>query len=349
MPLKAPSETCHADSANPLAKLPAELILDIFELLPPVDALSFRTASKYIYNLSLNKSVQDTFRELQGDEVHEYAWRRRKDCFNRLAEYEMANDESKRYTPRGKLLCAYCLDFHPSSAFGPLQREGAAIIPSERLCTASKATVYFCPHKQMAFRAFLRLFKASRTPDLCSWTACAQTCNPWITADPMLSTFNLHQAIPLYMADLSGPWGTQEYPALTRCRRCSVACFPGSVASADILEAIKDMDVYICPHTQGKEKEKVAHLLEKIAAEARGCYYGGEHTVNDPNVKLITGGETEWHCEESGCGAALYVVLDGIKSRVNTYRYLNMTTVTSENWLANTESPGLWRLRSRLE
>lgn len=140
------------------------------------------------------------------------------------------------------------------------------------------------------------------------------------------------------MADICSHGKTQQHPAVIRCKSCNVACFPGCAASADIVEAIKDMDVYICPHAEGKEKEKVAILLENIV-EARGWCSGCEHIGDDPNAKLTTGGQDSWFCEENGCGAALYVVLKGVKSRINIYRKLEMTTVMSENWLANVEYP----------
>jgi hypothetical protein len=170
MPLKSYSHTYHANSETNLLCLPGELILDILDVLAPLDILSFRTASKYIWSLASTKSVQTRIQKhlFSLGDLDEHAWRLRKDRFDRLAEYEHADDALNWFSPREKFLCSYCVDLHPLPAFTTVIKSDGARSAHRRQCSASKAKVYVCPHKQLAFDDLLRLHKDPGTTFMCS-------------------------------------------------------------------------------------------------------------------------------------------------------------------------------------
>ena len=338
MPQKADSEPDHVDKGRYLPCLPVELILDIFDLLPPVDALSLGMTCKYLRGLSSTNGVQKQLEGLQADsgDFDEYAWRLRKDCFNRLAEYEEANTSSRRYTPYDKLLCSYCTDFHPSSAFGALEQECPAIIASERQCTASAGTIYLCPHTQMAFEDFLRLSKGPGTGR--SWPACSQGCNTLITSCEESCCFCLTQTIPLYRADEPSPWVTPQHLLPEHRDSCCAACLFGSIPFTKIAETVQDTDIYVCPHVQGKEK--VADILKPMREAPEPGYSGCKQKGHGSQIVLMDPERRRWGCKVRGCKARLHVVFDKHGVEIRTFRELSLTKVTADSWRANVEYPG---------
>ncbi|KAH6868744.1 hypothetical protein BKA58DRAFT_421973 [Alternaria rosae] len=338
VPRKAHIKANYADKGLDLPHLPGELILDILELLPPVDALSLRMTCRHIWDLS--STFQSCLRGPQGGDFDEYAWRLRKDCFNRIAEYEETNTISRRYTPFEKLLCSYCTDFHPSSAFGALERECPAIIASERQCTASAGTIYLCPHTQMAFEHFIRLSKRPGTGR--SWPACSQGCNTLITSCEESCCFSLTQTIPLYRAGERSPWRTRQHLTPEHRETCCATCLFGSTPFTKIVEAIKDIDIYVCPHVQGTEK--VADTLKSMREAPKLGYIGCKHKDHGSQIILKDPERRRWSCKARGCEARLHVVFDKHGVEIRTFRDLSLTKVTAENWRASIQPPvfGTW-------
>jgi len=333
MPRKAHSGTNRIDEGQNLLRLPGELILDILDLLPPVDALSLRITCRYIRGLSSSISLQSRL-TLRDADFDKYAWRLRKDCFNRLVEYEEANDDSRRYTPRDRLLCSYCLDFHPRSAFGALETEGTAVNARERQCTASASTIYICPHTQMAFEDFLRL---SRTPSAdYIWPACTQLCSSYITSCKRFEFFRIHQPIPIFPTGKDELGERTEPSTSIKCKRCFTACFPNPVALAMAIKATDNMDTYLCPHVRGEHP--IADIFKKVIESS--CWHtGDEHKGNDTDVMLKECTRKLWICDERGCGAMMDVICDGKGVEIQTSRQMFLTTVMSESWWTSVEHP----------
>ena len=334
MPLRSRSETPRTSNRSNLAHLPGELLLDIFELLAPVDRHSFRTICKYVWMVSVTNRV---IGDLDNDDADEHAWRLRKDRFNRFAEYEEANDAIRQYTPRDKLLCSYCMDLHPLSAFGALERECAAIIAKERQCTASAATVYFCPHTQMAFEDFIRLL---RSPDQeYQRLVCPQACEPQTTYCKWADGIRLTRMIPVPRVDretISRP--QQSAFAHETCKICNIRRFPGSEAPSEIIKALQDIDVYVCPHVQGKEA--ACNLLEALSASPH-VHPVCKHIISHEEGILMPSVRERSTCESDGCEAILSVILDEFGVMIRVTRELNLLSVMDDNWNVVTQYPFL--------
>jgi hypothetical protein len=228
MPLKLRSNTDDTIRGTSLLCLPGELILAIAEQLAPFDLLSFRTTCEYIWSQTSTKGIkmrlQPYFFTARDRDKH--AWRLRKDRFNQLAEHDVVN----RLSAREKLLCSYCVDYHPLCAFGAVVKAGGnSRAAYERRCAASTATVYICPHKQLTFEDLLGLRIRTRSGRCIRCSFCIPRYSP--STKPGQTThrnvesslaclpawedaFSLKRRTAFSLDYMDSPWRTIWYPAL---------------------------------------------------------------------------------------------------------------------------------------
>lgn len=129
-----------------LHQLPVELLLDITDLLPPVDILALRATSRFL-RATLKRPVWSNVKRARRKErAARKAFIRRldRDAFHRLCAAEHGTRRPWRRS--GKAVCAACKATHPPSSFTPSQLSRA---PEKRTCRGRQGALRACEHVRL--------------------------------------------------------------------------------------------------------------------------------------------------------------------------------------------------------
>jgi len=322
MPPHVSSKNWQVSNKFNLLGLPGELISNIADHLAPIDLLSYRTACRDTRSLTATKRTQARLHRLPIEALDEHAWKIRKDCFTRMAEYENSNN-----TPYGKLLCSYCMDLHPISSFSATEvskhSTGSAY---RRRCTASQAKVYLCPHMQLSFENLNQLCRGPTGRLVCA--LCSASCSSGSKLIGASDHCSLSQRIYLPMASNKYLW-----PML--------GCFPircdsfsaKSTILSTLRKVVQNADMYICPHIQIRDRtcKMLGNMIE--GALLRPSRKHSSFQMASYKATRFSG------CEKTGCIAGVEVILEQHGITIEAIRRVKVTTVTAENWLVSTQSP----------
>lgn len=270
--------------ANLLHRLPAELILDVAELLEPTDFLSFRASCKWAYRVvqplstgilrdtilaegsTMDFSRYTTWETLRLLLVRDdIALRFHRDRFGRLASSEILT-QILYGKQASKALCGFCLDLHAVSAFSPAE---LAKSPYERKCVGAMANFRLCEHKHVSLHDIINLRQQGQRV--------VGFQNPQRT---LLCTKGCCHQYPLFTQHNAGSGGrdtltlVQDYKVapphtLTQQARASTGQETRGLFDVTLWEIrgiLMKLDEYICPHMRTSSPEAFRALVDKLLA-----------------------------------------------------------------------------------
>lgn len=129
-----------------LHQLPVELLLDITDLLPPVDILALRATSRFLSATLKRPLWMNVKRARRKERAARKAFIRRldRDAFHRLCAAEHGTRRPWRRS--GKAVCAACKTTHPPSSFTPSQLSRA---PEKRTCRGRQGALRAYEHVRL--------------------------------------------------------------------------------------------------------------------------------------------------------------------------------------------------------
>ncbi|KAH6868743.1 hypothetical protein BKA58DRAFT_200212 [Alternaria rosae] len=250
-----------------------------------------------------------------------------------MAEYEDSNNALYKYTPRGKLLCSYCMDLHLVSSFDAAETSASSIgATHRRRCTASTTKVYLCPHLQLSFEDLHQLHEIPANSLTC--TICTASCTSGAKSTAPRDYCSLSQRMFLPLGSNRYMWPT---PGRLPIRGGTLHCdsfFAKLATLSTLLKVIQNANMYICPHVHSKEK--VCDMLASMIEDALFRRRKRKHSFYDSAPYKASQFSS---CAKPGCIAGVVVRLEETGISIKTPREVKITTVRAESWIVSTQLP----------
>jgi hypothetical protein len=359
---------------SPLQNLPNEILLDIISHLLTVDVLSLCVTSKELQALCNVWGRISRLDKLINAGRKEFAYRCHHHRFQQMCDVEENASilEISGAAASAKLLCSFCLDFHPASTFDATEVRKTS---RERQCKGSKASLYICPILKYTFLELISLrhgrdhgysaIHCIEHPEIC----CLHTCNP--------TKHRPIQRVPFPSNDtcrvsLDSPAHGIMCPSNNTCRLSHYNHISNSelenrqylkqllwyrpnyvdrgydhAMPTVVRQTLAKLDQYICPHYRTSDNK----FWTKLGAEGRRVHLRDSRDSRDSrdprgrprrfglmNLDLWPLGQVEIRCEVLNCGARFECLVDARRKYISmvVQKTMVLGLITDKRWLAST-------------